>query len=222
MGFSRNIPFYGYIPAGALFYYYLYENGDIDSLIFASYLADHPTDSFFQVGAYDEVGTYYTGDIVWLNMVEDFFWLSTSSSYIVKGETFTYDEVYVELDTGTSLAYLDKKNGKKFMNKAASGNRGFKWFGTWYLKCDLEMFESVFIEIGGYYFEIPPSSFVRNFEEYGYKWCDYGFRWEDIEGTWLFGDTLFRSYYNVWDEENALLGFALRTGSDATVAPYLA
>eukprot|EP00349_Pseudokeronopsis_sp_Brazil_P003675 CAMPEP_0202958080 /NCGR_PEP_ID=MMETSP1396-20130829/2425_1 /ASSEMBLY_ACC=CAM_ASM_000872 /TAXON_ID= /ORGANISM="Pseudokeronopsis sp., Strain Brazil" /LENGTH=195 /DNA_ID=CAMNT_0049675921 /DNA_START=767 /DNA_END=1354 /DNA_ORIENTATION=- len=189
-------------------------------LLFASYLADSPDESFFQIGSYDTNREFYTTDIVWIHMLEDFFWLSTSSSYIVNGDQYDFDEVYVELDTGTSLIYMDSNSGKKFMKKAAKGNRGFKWFGNWYLNCDLTRFESVFIEIGGYFFEIPPTSFVRNFEDYGYKWCDIGFRVWDSEGYWLVGDTLFHSYYNVWDEAGSRLGFALRTGSHATTAPF--
>jgi len=115
--------------------------------------------------------------------------------------------------------YFDRKNGRKMANKVIGGFRGFKWFGTYYLKCDKEKYESMFLELGDYFFEIPPSSILRDFSAYGYKWCDLGFRYEQSD-DWLVGDTLFRSYYNVWDEENALIGFALRTGSDATVAPY--
>mmetsp|Transcript_35787 Transcript_35787/g.34810 ORF Transcript_35787/g.34810 Transcript_35787/m.34810 type:complete len:155 (-) Transcript_35787:12-476(-) len=154
-------------------------------------------------------------------MDESFFWQCSSSSYIVDGETYTYDSVNVELDTGSSISYFDKKNGKTLIKKAVKGNRGFKWFGTWYLKCDLTMFEPVFLELDGYYFEIPPSSYVIDTTVDGFKWCDIGFEAEDAE-SWLMGDTLFRSYYNVWDEENSRLGWALRTGSDATTAPYLA
>mmetsp|Transcript_12760 Transcript_12760/g.12650 ORF Transcript_12760/g.12650 Transcript_12760/m.12650 type:complete len:83 (-) Transcript_12760:120-368(-) len=82
MGFSRNEEFFGE-PAGPLYYYYMWDDDVIDTLIFASYLADYPTESFFQMGAYDEVGTYYTGDIIWLDVHENFFWETTSTGYIV-------------------------------------------------------------------------------------------------------------------------------------------
>jgi len=127
----------------------------------------------------------------------------------------------VILDTGTSLAYLDKAVGKKLQHKLTKGKFGFKWFGIWYMSCDLDKYESMFLELGGYYFEIPPSSYVVDWSFYGYKWCDLGIVAENSD-EWLFGDVLFRSYYNVWDEANSRVGWAIRTESDATVAPYAA
>jgi len=188
-------------------------------LIFATLIADDPTESFFQIGDYDNVGTYYDGDLVWIDMTDDFFWLSSSTSMIYDGETITYDEIGVELDTGTSLAYLDNENGYWLQRRILKGHRGFKFLGTTYTKCDMDMFSSFFVELGGYYFEMPPSSYIRRFDDWGYFWCELGISIEDSD-VWLVGDVFFRNYYNVWDEANSMVGWAIRTGSDATVEPY--
>mmetsp|Transcript_23115 Transcript_23115/g.17533 ORF Transcript_23115/g.17533 Transcript_23115/m.17533 type:complete len:91 (-) Transcript_23115:198-470(-) len=87
---------------------------------------------------------------------DDYFWITSSSAYSISGKTETYDPFEVILDTGTSLAYTDSKTGKKLQKRLTKGNRGFKFKGSWYMKCDLDKFESLFLEIGGYFFEIPP------------------------------------------------------------------
>jgi Eukaryotic aspartyl protease len=66
--------------------------------------------------------------------------------------------------------------------------------------------------IDGYWIEIPPQSFIFDL---GGKYCMLGFGLMDIYGYWLFGDVLFRNYYTVWDNDNALVGFSPRTGSNA-------
>jgi len=120
------------------------------------------------------------------------------------------------LDTGTSLAYVDRNNGRKMIRKILKNTRSFGLFGHYYIDCDLTKYESVFFDIGGFYVEVPPSAYVLDF---GSRTCDFGFSLQS-GSEWLFGDVLFRNYYNVWDEANGQIGFAIRTGSDATIAPY--
>lgn len=92
------------------------------------------------------------------------------------------------------------------------GIKHYKIFGSYYIDCDTTQYESVFFAFDGYWIEIPPETYVIDF---GGNLCQFGLA---LSSEWLFGDTLFRSYYNVWDEDNGLVGFALRTGSYATTA----
>jgi len=74
------------------------------------------------------------------------------------------------------LIYLDKKNGKKLVKQILKGRKGFRFAQIYFLACDLTKFSSIFFELGGYYFEVPTTSMVRNFQEQGYKFCDLGLR----------------------------------------------
>jgi hypothetical protein len=125
--------------------------------------------------------------------------------------------VDVILDTGTSLAYLGKKTGGKDVLKGMlSGIKHFKIFGSYYVSCDTTKYDSVFFALGGYWIEIPPATFII---DYGGSMCSLGI---GLSSEWLLGDTLFRNYYNVFDEDNSQVGFAVRTGSSVTTAPYAA
>lgn len=122
--------------------------------------------------------------------------------------------VDVILDTGTSLAYVDKKTGRKLINGILSGIMHFKFAGQYYIPCGLTKYKSVYLNLGGYYLEIPPATYVSNM---GGSLCNLGF---GLSSEWLLGDILFRNYYTVWDADNSKVGFALRKGSAATTAPY--
>ncbi len=133
-----------------------------------------------------------------MDVEETFFWTVTCTAYKAAGvEVVLDDSVDVILDTGTSLAYMDKKNGKKVIKAMLKGITHFKIFGSYYVDCDTTQYESVFFLLGGYWIEIPPETYVLDF---GSKMCYLGFA---LSSEWLFGDTLFRNYYNVWDEDNS-------------------
>jgi hypothetical protein len=84
MGFSRNFDFDGDAP-GPLYYDALYNSSMITSRIFATFYADTTTQSFFQIGAYDTIGEYYSGSIVWLPVSDTFFWTVSCTAYEVGG-----------------------------------------------------------------------------------------------------------------------------------------
>mmetsp|Transcript_31091 Transcript_31091/g.23118 ORF Transcript_31091/g.23118 Transcript_31091/m.23118 type:complete len:105 (-) Transcript_31091:294-608(-) len=104
-------------------------------------MADSPNEPFIQIGGYDEVGKYYEGDLVWINVNYDFFWKADTKGIIVDGNSYNPPEdEEVILDTGSTGLLLSKQVGKKVMNKLIKGTRGFKWFGNYYMKCDLTKF----------------------------------------------------------------------------------
>lgn len=219
LGFARNYEFSSLEDNGALLYYKLFDQNKISSKLFASYIADDPTTSFIQLGTYDQVGDYYTGAITWIPVMENFFWMATSSKIMVRSKVHKLIQKPIEmiLDTGTTYMYFDKWNGAKLIKKILRGGKWFKMGGTYWTDCTLSRYESIFLDIGGQFVEVPPSAYIR---DVGGSRCTLAIGTFSFENTWLIGDVLFRNYYNVWDEDNGRIGFALRTGADATVAPF--
>mmetsp|Transcript_34595 Transcript_34595/g.33806 ORF Transcript_34595/g.33806 Transcript_34595/m.33806 type:complete len:175 (+) Transcript_34595:451-975(+) len=167
-----------WIPQQApVFFDYLFEAGQVEKYVFATYFDDEES-SFVQIGDYDANSKYYVGDLTWVNLIQDRHWLSTTAGFIIN-EKPHLDEMgsrYARLDSGSPYIYTPKKMGEKLVKKAVNGLTGFKWFGDWYLVCDQERFNSVFLEFGGYYFEIPPEAYVLDLKEsLDKKWCTMGF-----------------------------------------------
>jgi len=60
----------------------------------------------------------------------------------------------------------------------------------------------MFLEVGGYYFEIPPETYIFDWTELNdIKYCTLGVAAGDTT-YWIAGGTFFRNYYAVWDEDN--------------------
>ena len=107
MGFSRNIDYSSSRPVGPLFYNVLYESGKITTDVFASYYADVDDQSFFTLGGYDTVGTYYEGDLKWIDVDDEFFWQGDVYGVKVGDDVLTRTKPWkLIFDTGTSLAYI--------------------------------------------------------------------------------------------------------------------
>ncbi len=69
MGFTRNFDYDENTPSGPLFYYQMFTDTTISDLIFTSYLADSPVESFFEMGGYATDGTgIYEGSILWITV----------------------------------------------------------------------------------------------------------------------------------------------------------
>jgi len=96
-----------------------------------------------------------------------------------------------------------------------SGIFAFNFFGLVICPCTAKSYLPVYLNFGGTYLEVPPQTYLTPSDFY----CTLAF---GASSEWLIGDILFRSYYTVFDEDNGRIGFALRTGSYARTAPYLA
>jgi len=70
---------------------------------------------------------------------------------------------------------------------------------------DYSTFPTVSLLIGGYWFDIPPYTYLV--EDDGY--CIVGFL-ENSDDTWLVGDVFLRNYYSVFDDDTGELTFAPR------------
>mmetsp|Transcript_26927 Transcript_26927/g.20143 ORF Transcript_26927/g.20143 Transcript_26927/m.20143 type:complete len:91 (+) Transcript_26927:440-712(+) len=87
------------------------------------------------------------------------------------GTRFTY------LDTSTPFIWVPEPVGKALQKTVVKGNSGMKLFGQWYVKCEPELFESLFLSVSEYYFEIPPEAYVLDFRTIEDKtWCTLGFQ----------------------------------------------
>mmetsp|Transcript_9166 Transcript_9166/g.6919 ORF Transcript_9166/g.6919 Transcript_9166/m.6919 type:complete len:362 (-) Transcript_9166:54-1139(-) len=223
LGFSRDYSFTSGYPPGPLYYHFLYDNSQISDLIFATYFSDADLDdSFVEMGTYDAAGTYYEGDLVWIDVIDNYFWMTTTKGAIANGKTVDAD-AYVILDTGTSLNYIAEDPGEKLQKLIGKGFKGIKFLGSWYMKCNLEKYDSVYLELGGYYFEVPVETYIFDFREgsgFPYNtWCFLGFTLTSSD-EWLLGEVFFRNYYTVWDEENSKVGLAIKKNSYATEQPF--
>mmetsp|Transcript_33797 Transcript_33797/g.32862 ORF Transcript_33797/g.32862 Transcript_33797/m.32862 type:complete len:243 (-) Transcript_33797:78-806(-) len=221
IGFGRGASFIEY-PVGPIFYYYLYDEEMIDNLVFATYYSVEADGSFVQIGAYDDDGSSgaYTGELVWIDALESetYYWITTSAGVDIYEKFYEADEeTYVVLDTANPGLILPEKYGKKIQKKLATGNRGFKWGKTWYMRCDNENMESFFLEMGGYLFEIPPSVYLYDWRESQDKtYCDLNVYTYEEGHDFLVGQVIFKSYYTVWDEDNSRVGFAASSGASVS------
>jgi saccharopepsin len=142
------------------------------------------------------------------------YWMSTITGVGIGKKQYALSaEASIILDSGTSLAYMPKADGKKIIKKILKGTGfNFKLFGTYFVNCDTSKYSSFYILMDSYWIEIPPEAYVFDL---GGTFCMLGFGLMDIYGDYLFGDVLLRSYYTVWDNDNSLVGFSPRTDSYA-------
>lgn len=159
------------------------------------------------MGGYDETGEYYTGEIVWLECNHNYFWQAKVKAVRIHGDEYMVPSAPVIFDTGTSLMYIPTDTLKKIMTKHLDGISYYISDGYYYATCGLSKYKTISFLIGTYWIDIHPAQYVM--EDNNECYIAIGGSDDD---SWLFGDTLFRSYYTVFDEENGLIGFAPRTG----------
>jgi len=157
-------------------------------------------------------------NLIWLAMTTNLFWISKAdgirvgtSSTFGNGESAQYATPSVSpviFDTGTSLAYLPASVGPDIISKILRGKRHTLYSGIYLTTCDTSNFDSLFIHMGGYWLEIPPSTYIINLSsDPTTPLCGLGLLVNSYD-YWLLGDVFLRNYYVIMDMDNNKIGLS--------------
>ncbi|CDW72150.1 cathepsin d [Stylonychia lemnae] len=83
--------------------------------------------------------------------------------------------------------------------------------------CDPTLYPTVFLQLGNFYFEIRPESFVIN-ENDGSGLCVIGFV-SAKTNSWILGQVFLNNYYTYFDDLKGIIGIAPHSSSKATITP---
>jgi len=86
---------------------------------------------------------------------------------------------------------------------------------------DYSGFESLYLKMDDYWFEVPAENYIFDYDETdgeGNEICLIGL----VEGSsyWLAGDVFLRSYYQIYDDDNAQMTLAPRLNGAVTDIIY--
>jgi len=144
---------------------------------------------------------------------DTYFWETTVSGVRLKGKKeFIFEQEFkLIVDSGSTIGYVDTRVAKPLFKKILNWTGfHFKLFGIHFINCKVSKYDPVDFLIDNHWISIPPQIYVRDL---GGKFCSLAIQEIDMVGYWLFGGTLLRNYYSIWDDENARLGLALRNGA---------
>jgi hypothetical protein len=144
-------------------------------------MVDQDHQSFVQIGDYDISFARNPKSLIWIDMIDSYFWSTESSGYRVGTSNtfengfpseFTTKPLPVIFDTGTSLSYLPackikfKYNlfiaiGASVISQITRGTRYAKINNLYYINCDRSKYQSLFILVQEeYWLELPPDTFI--------------------------------------------------------------
>jgi hypothetical protein len=90
--------------------------------------------------------------------------------------------------------------------------------GYYYSPCNPSTtgYVSIFFNLSGNLFEVPPSSYVLSHPNY--LNCPIAIVKSPID-EWIFGDTFLENFYSVWDHESSQVSFGPHVNSAASIIP---
>ncbi len=109
-----------------------------------------------------------------MNADEQMFWMLPITGFAVGDKEWALsEESSMIVDSGTSLCYMPKSDGKKMIKKILKGTGfNFKLMGNYFVNCDTSKYESAYFLVDGYWLEIPPQTYISDF---GGRFCMLGF-----------------------------------------------
>lgn len=215
----------------------MYKAGKISERVFAFYLANPDDQSFVQIGTYSDQYMKDPNELVWLDMRNSYFWLSSSNAFRIgtseefpDGSTAAYrtDNYNALFDTGTSFVYIPKSNGSALPNvnieigkdvmEMLLRNQDYKIVsGVYHASCNRADYDSLYLRIGDLWMELNPDAFVIDYNYSGYDgYCIVAIAINEEE-YWMLGDGFLRNYFSIFHEANAQLGLAPHLDSKATI-----
>lgn len=180
--------------------------------MFSFYLSGYGGKSFVDFGdmVFDHIKT--GAELVWIDMHDHFYWLSNQAMGIKFDEkvfNFGDYDYPIVFDTGTSVSYVPQSLFAGFLKQVTDSLPPWASYemsedGT-LMRVDCsekDYYPQIFIQVQGYWLEISAEDYLVQDQEQ----CMLGFIPNIGNEYWLVGDSFFRGYYVVHDDENSRLG----------------
>jgi hypothetical protein len=210
--------------------------------VFSFYMDSHDREdilpSFIDFGKVQAKHMRDPEELVWLPLEDHMFWLNHGATGVRFGEqvstagsdeadsgfnAFNFDSNFqIIFDTGTSLIYMPKSLFSDFIERFLSITKVKTEIesGFYVTDCDPKSWPSVYLLVSNYWLEVSPEDYLVDASEDrdGSK-CLIGFTANDSE-FFLVGDTLFRGFYSVHDDDHDRIGFAPHSESTKSAAVF--
>ncbi|XP_055510938.1 gastricsin-like [Leucoraja erinacea] len=151
----------------------------------------------------------YTGEIVWVPVLQELYWLIPMQAVLLGGRTgFCSRGCQAMVDTGTSLLTAPSEELEEMMQHiGAQQNQN----GEYVVNCnEVSRMPSLTFVIGGVDLTIPASAYIRQ----NYNYCYAAFEPTYLRAPtqngpfWILGDVFLREFYSIYDRGNNRMGFA--------------
>jgi hypothetical protein len=208
----------------------LKSSGAISATLFGILMANCTYQSILDIGGYDTANIKSGYSVTWIpTSTGQFFWelpfsgvrYSTqdtlpSDSSIVSG--YSYNQTYGIMDTGTTLMYVPYGLFATILPVIVQGHSEAVYYsssGAYTATCDTTTYQSIFMYINGYYYEMTPDTWLYPYDPTT-NTCLIGIM-DSGSTMFLVGDVFLKNYYSIWDDDNNQMALAPHIYSTATV-----
>lgn len=183
-------------------FYNLIDQKLIDEPVFAFYLSKDGEGSEVVFGGSDK--DHYTGKITNIPIRRKAYWEVDLDAITVDGESASYDDSGIILDTGTSLIALETDLAE-MLNKQIGGKKGYS--GTYTIECDTrDSLPDITFTLAGHNFTI--DAYDYTIESGGS--CISAFMGMNLPANLagILGDAFLRPWYSIYDLGKNQVGIA--------------
>ncbi|XP_078276605.1 gastricsin-like [Rhinoraja longicauda] len=182
----------------------------VEEPVFSVYLGRQPNSQNGGEVTFGGVDTSkYSGEIVWVPVLQELYWLIPMQGVLVGGRTaFCSRGCQAMVDTGTSLLTAPSEELEELMRYiGAQQNQN----GDYIVNCnDVSRMPSLTFVISGMDLTIPASAYIKQ----NYNYCYAAFEPTYLPAPtrngpfWILGDVFLREFYSIYDRGNNRMGFA--------------
>jgi saccharopepsin len=183
-------------------FYQLIDQKLIDDAVFAFYLSKDGEGSEVVFGGSDK--DHYTGKITNIPIRRKAYWEVDLDAITVDGESASYDDAGIILDTGTSLIALETDLAE-MLNKQIGGKKGYS--GTYTIECNTrDSLPDITFTLAGHNFTI--DAYDYTIESGGS--CISAFMGMNLPANLagILGDAFLRPWYSIYDLGKNQVGIA--------------
>lgn len=174
-------------------------------------------ESTMQIGGYDE--TYLKDPSQWLlylssSQYSPFWEINIDGFKVGKGSSFGigqpngyYLDYYSSavLDTATNFIYAPIELYHSLMEiLLEETDESFYQYGYYWVPCQTEGLESLFLLVASQFFEVPPSSYLI---DAGRGYCVIGIQ-PSPNHEWILGEVFLKNFYVIFDDMNGAVAMA--------------
>lgn len=183
-------------------FYQMIDQKLIDEAVFAFYLSKDGEGSEVVFGGSDK--DHYTGKITNIPIRRKAYWEVDLDAITVDGESASYDDAGIILDTGTSLIALETDLAE-MLNKQIGGKKGYS--GTYTIECNTrDSLPDITFTLAGHNFTI--DAYDYTIESGGS--CISAFMGMNLPANLagILGDAFLRPWYSIYDLGKNQVGIA--------------
>lgn len=183
-------------------FYNMIDQKLIDEPVFAFYLSKDGEGSEVVFGGSDK--DHYTGKITNIPIRRKAYWEVDLDAITVDGESASYDDAGIILDTGTSLIALETDLAE-MLNKQIGGKKGYS--GTYTIECNTrDSLPDITFTLAGHNFTI--DAYDYTIESGGS--CISAFMGMNLPANLagILGDAFLRPWYSIYDQGKNQVGIA--------------